>query len=55
MLKALAVLPFICIVAIAVLCIWWKTECEAQRAPCTIEIGPITLRIAGEAKNSGAP
>jgi hypothetical protein len=50
MLKALAVLPFICVAAIAVFCIWWKIECNAQRAPCTIEIGPAILRIDGNAK-----
>jgi hypothetical protein len=50
MLKIGAVLLFICVAAIAVLCIWWKIECEAMRAPCTIEIGPVTLRIDGNTK-----
>jgi hypothetical protein len=50
MLKALPVLLLIGVAAFAAFCIWWKTECDAQRAPCTIDIGPITLRISGEAK-----
>jgi hypothetical protein len=50
MLKIIAVLLFICVAAIAVVCIWWKIECEAARAPCTIEIGPVTLRIDGKTK-----
>ena len=25
--------------------IWWKVECEAGRAPCTIELGSLTLRV----------
>jgi hypothetical protein len=50
MLKIVAVLLFICVAAIAVVCIWWKIECEAMRAPCTIEIGPVTLKIDRDAK-----
>jgi hypothetical protein len=50
MLKALPILLFIGIAGFAAVCIWWKTECDAQRAPCTVEIGPITLRISGETR-----
>ena len=25
--------------------IWWRAECEARRAPCTIELGSFTLRV----------
>ncbi len=25
--------------------IWWKVECQARRAPCTIELGSLTLRV----------
>jgi hypothetical protein len=48
--KALPVLLLIGIAAFAAVCIWWKIECDAQRAPCTFDIGPITLRIGGEAR-----
>jgi hypothetical protein len=48
-LKALPILLLIGIAAFAALCIWWKSECDAQQARCSIEIGPITLRI-GDAR-----
>jgi hypothetical protein len=47
-LKVVPIPIFIAIAAFAALCIWWKTECDAQRAPCTVEFGPITLRISDE-------
>jgi hypothetical protein len=29
---------------------WWKSECDARRAPCTIEVGPIIFRMDDKAK-----
>jgi hypothetical protein len=49
-LKVLTLLLLIGMVAFAAVCIWWKTACDAQRAPCAIDIGPITLRIGDDAK-----
>ncbi len=48
--RIVVVLLGICVAAFAAFCIWWKIECEAARAPCTFEIGPVTLRIDREAK-----
>jgi hypothetical protein len=50
MTKIVAVLLGISVAAFAAVCIWWKIECDAKRAPCTIEIGPVTLRIDRDAK-----
>jgi hypothetical protein len=50
MLKISAVLIAIGVAGTIAFLFWWKSECDARRAPCTIEIGSITFRMDRDAK-----
>jgi hypothetical protein len=50
MLRISTVLIAIAIAGTVAFLFWWKSECDARRAPCTIEVGPVTFRMDGEAK-----
>ena len=50
MLRISAVLIAIGVAGTIVFLFWWKNECDARRAPCTIEVGPIIFRMDDKAK-----